>query len=58
MKQKQNHGHRQETGDCLWEGVRGGVEREAGVSKCTLLCIECITTRSYCIAQRTIFNDL
>ena len=34
----------------------GRMEWEVGVSRYKLLHIERITTRSYCIAQRTIFN--
>ena len=26
MKQKQNHGHGEETGDCQWEGFERGME--------------------------------
>ena len=40
------------------EGFEGGMEWEAGVSRCKLLYIEGINTRSYYIAQGTIFNIL
>ena len=36
MKQKLNHGHREQTGGCLG----GGMEWEAGVSRCKLLYID------------------
>ena len=39
-----------------WFG--GRMEWEVGLSRCKLLHIEGITTRSYCTAQRTIFNVL
>ena len=28
-----------------WEGVRGGMEWEAGCSRCKLLCIECVDNK-------------
>ena len=40
------------------EGAGGGMEWDVGVSRCKLLCIKWITTRSYCTTQRTIFNIL
>ena len=42
MKQKQNHGHREQTCGCqggVWEG---GMEWEVGVSRCKLLYTEWI----------------
>ena len=41
-----------------WEGFAGEMEWEPGVSRCKLLYIEWINTRSYCKAQRTIFHIL
>ena len=56
-KQKQTHRHREQT--CghqgMADGVGGGMEWESGISKCKLLYIEWINTRSYCIARGTIF---
>ena len=49
MKQKQDHGHREQTDGCLG----GATEWEVGVSRCKLLYIE-----EYYRAQRTIFNIL
>ena len=39
-------------------GWWGGMEWEFGISRCKLVCIEWISTTSYCIAQGTIFNIL
>ena len=44
-KQKQNHGHRGQTGGCQGGGVGGGLEWEVGVSRCKLLCIEWINNK-------------
>lgn len=38
--------------------VKGGMEWDAGVSKCKLLCVGQINNRSYCVAQRTAFSIL
>ena len=40
------------------EGVGGGGEWEVGINRCKLLYIEWVNNRSYCTAQRTIFNTL
>ena len=59
MKQKWTHGHREQTCGCQRGGGGGeGMEWEFGVSRCKLLYIEWITTRSDCIAWGTIFNIL
>ena len=34
MKQKQDHGHRNQTSHCQGRGVRRGMECEVGVSRC------------------------
>ena len=41
MKQKQTHRHREQTGGCHG----GGMEWEAGVSRCKLLCIGWINNK-------------
>ena len=59
MKQKQPHRHRKQTCDCQGEdGDRGRMSLEFGVSRCKLIYMEWVTTRSYCIAQGTIVNTL
>ena len=45
MKQKQNHGHREQTGGCQGEGAGGEMEWEFGVSRCKLLYIEWINNK-------------
>ena len=45
MKQKQNHGHREQTGDCPVEGVGGEMEWEVGISRCELLYTEWINNK-------------
>ena len=45
MKQKQNHGHREQTGGCQGGGVWEGMEWEAGVSRCKLLYMEWINNK-------------
>ena len=45
MKQKQTHGHREQTGGCQGGGGWGGTEWEVGVSRCKLLYIECINNK-------------
>ena len=42
MKQKQNHGRREETGDCQGDGFERGMEWEVGISRDKLLCTEWI----------------
>ena len=37
MKQKQSHGHKEQTSTCREGGGWGGVEWEVGVSRCKLL---------------------
>ena len=45
MKQKQKHGHREQTGGCRGGGVGGGVDWEVGVSRCELLYREWINNK-------------
>ena len=45
MKQKQNHGRREETGDCQGEGFERGMEWEVGVIRYKLLYIEWINNK-------------
>ena len=45
MKQKQNHGHREQTGGCQGEDAGGRMEWEVGVSRCDLLYIEWINNK-------------
>ena len=48
MKQKQTHGHREQSCGCRGWGVggaRGGMDREFGVSRCKLLYIEWINNK-------------
>ena len=45
MKQKQNHGHREQAGGCQGEGVEGGMEWEVKVSRCKLLYREWINNK-------------
>ena len=45
MKQKQNHGHRKQTGVAKGEGVGERMKWEAGVSRCKLLYIEGINSK-------------
>ena len=45
MKQKQNHGHREQAGSCQGEEAGGGKEWEVGVSRYDLLYIECINNK-------------
>ena len=54
LSMKQTHRHREQIYGC--QG--GGMAWEFGISRNKLLYIEWITTRSYCIAQGTIFNIL
>ena len=57
-KQKQIHRHREQNVVAYGEGFGGETEWEVEVSRCKLLHISGIITRSYCIAQKTIFNVL
>ena len=45
MKQKETHGHREQTGGCQGGGVWGGMEWEVGVSRCKLLYMEWINNK-------------
>ena len=45
MKQKQNQGHREQTGDCQGEGNGRGLDWEFGVNRCKLLYIEWINSK-------------
>ena len=58
MKQKRNLDIENRLVVAKEEGVGGGMEWEFGVSRCKLLYREWINNRSYCIAQRTVFNIL
>ena len=59
MKQKQNHGHRENIGGSQGgTGSGGGMDWEFGISRYKLVYIEGINNRSYCIAQGTIFDIL
>ena len=42
MKQKQNQGHREQTGGCLEGGFGRGMDWEFGISSCKLVYIEWI----------------
>ena len=61
MKQKQTHGHKEQTvvakGEGEGEGGGGGKDWEFGISRCKLLYIGWIN-KVHCIAQGTIFNIL
>ena len=56
MKQKQTH--RQNRLVVAKGEGGGGMDWELGISRCKLLYTGWINTRSYCIAQGTIFNIL
>lgn len=45
LKQKQNHGHREQTGDCPEEGAGGEMEWEVGISRCELSYTEWINNK-------------
>ena len=45
VKQKQNHGHREQIGGCQGGGDWGGMKWEVGVSRCKLLYIEWINNK-------------
>ena len=45
-KQKQDHGHREQTSVVKAEGVGGGMEWKVGVSRCKLLYIEWINNKA------------
>ena len=40
------------------KGCRGEMDRDFGVNRCILLCVEWINAKSYCIAEGPIFNIL
>ena len=40
----------------LWPRGRGGIVRELGIDRCTLLYLKWITNRTYCTAQGTLLN--
>ena len=42
-KEKQTHGHREQTCGCQGGGGRSGMDRELGVSRCKLLHLEWIS---------------
>ena len=46
VKQKQNHGRREQTGGYPEGGVGEVMEWEAGISRCKLLCIEWISSKA------------
>ena len=45
VKQKQNHGPREQTCGCQREGVEGGMEWEVGIGRCKLLYTEWINNK-------------
>jgi len=45
MKQKQNSRQRELTGGCQGGGVEGGMEWEAGVSRCKILYMKWINSK-------------
>ena len=45
IKQKQNHGHREQTDGCQGRGVGAGMEWEAGISRCKLLYTQWINNK-------------
>ena len=45
MKQKQNHGRREQADGCHGQEAGGGMEQEVGVSRCDLLYIEWINNK-------------
>ena len=45
MKQKQNHGYREQTGGCQGGGGEGGMVWEVGISRCKLLYTEWINDK-------------
>ena len=59
MKQKHTCGHREQTVVAKGEGAARGMDCNIRFSRSKLLYIEWIKkTRSYCIAQETVFNIL
>ena len=58
VKQKQTHGHREETCGCRGGRVGGGLEWESGVSRCKLLHLEWINSTVLWAAQGTMVNIL
>ena len=45
MKQKQNHGYREQTGIAQRDGVGGEMEWEVGISRCELLYTEWVNNK-------------
>ena len=45
MKRKQNHGHREQTGDCQGEGGGRGMDWEFGISRYKLVYVERINKK-------------
>ena len=45
VKQKQTHGHKEQTGRSQGQGLGGGMEWEVGVSRCKLLYVEWINSK-------------
>ena len=58
MKQKQNHGHREQLLVAKGSGVGGGMECEVGASRCKVLYTEWINNKALLYTQRTIFSIL
>ena len=59
LSMKQNPGRREQTSVCQGGGKwRRGLDWKLGISRCKLVCIEWIITRSYCLALGAIFNIL
>ena len=50
LSTKQTHRHREQTCGCQGAGGGGGVDGKFGMSRCKLLYVEWVTTRSYCAA--------
>ena len=57
-EQKQTHRQREQTCGSSREGMQEEMDRDFGVNRCILLCVEWINARSYCIAEGPIFNIL
>ena len=45
MKEKQTHKHREQNCGCQGEGSGGEIRWEFGVSRCKLLCRECVNNK-------------
>ena len=50
VKQKQNHGHREQTGGCQGGGVGGRWSGTLGLADVSFYIQNGLTTRSHCIA--------